>query len=192
MAKKRNHDFTVYSNSDIPKKKKEKEVSYKLDIPNEDTFTGLYVTSPYFLDLMMEPEYFYYPIDVESEESLIAPILNPEVLYDFLSNTETFRCREEIPAFALLFIAVEDEDGEEDMASVVEDFLQESILKFFRTTAAILNPDVALEEDFDDIFQGLLDRAVKSGYMDRVLQNIVEYVSDPEVMEAVLFPEEEE
>ncbi len=192
MAKKRNNDFTVYSNSDVPKKKKEKEVSYKLDIPNEDTFTGLYVTSPYFLDLMMEPEYFYYPIDVESEESLIAPILNPEVLYDFLRDTETFRCREEIPAFALLFISVEDEDGEEDMASVVEDFLQESILKFFRTTAAILNPDVALEEDFDEIFQSLLDRAVADGYMDQVLQNIVEYVSDPEVMEAVLFPEEEE
>ena len=45
-------------------------------------------------------------VDVEAEESLMAPMLSPEVLRDFFSNTEMFRKREGVPAALFLHIPV--------------------------------------------------------------------------------------
>lgn len=191
MSKK--DKFKVYSNENMPKKnQREEEMSIELEIPHEDLVTGLFVTSPYFMEMMMTQDYFYYPVDVEAEQSLMAPVLNPEVMNDFIKDTEIFRKREGIPAALLLHAAVEDEEGEQDMVSIFDGILQTEFTKFFHTVVAVMNPESALDETFEDVFSGLLDELAENGYLDNIVNNIAEYLSDPEVMEAVLFPEEEE
>lgn len=185
--------FKVYSNSNLPKKNQgQEEVSVELEIPHEDTVTGLFVTSPYFMDMMMSQDYFYYPVNVEAEESLMAPLLNLEVLHDFLDHTELFRKREKIPAAALIHVEAENEDGETQMLPIFEGMIQTEMMKFFHTVVAVMNPEAALEEDFEEVFQSLIEETAQSGYLDTVLNNIVEYMSDPEILEAILFSEEEE
>lgn len=185
--------FKVYSNENMPKKNQhEEEISVELEVPHEDLVTGLFVTSPYFMEMMMSQDYFYYPVDVEAEESLMAPLLNVDVLHDFLENTELFRKREGVPAALLLHVAVEDEDEEQDMVSVFEGILQVEFTKFFHTVVAVMNPESALDESFEDVFAGLMDELAENGYLDNIVNNIADYLSDPEVMEAVLFPEEDD
>lgn len=183
--------FKVYTNNNV-KKKNVEEITFELEVPHEDTVTGLFVTSPYFAECMMSQPYFYYPVDVEAEESLMAPILNPEVLHDFLGQTQMFRLREEVPAAALLHIVGEDEEGNEDMFSIFDGMLQIEFTKFFHTVIAVMNQDVAMEEVFEEVFADLLEELEGNGYLDKVLNNIADYLSDPEVLEAILFPEEEE
>ena len=49
-----------------------------------------------------------------------------------------------------------------------------------------------MEEVFEEVFADLLEELEGNGYLDKVLNNIADYLSDPEVLEAILFPEEEE
>ena len=37
-----------------------------------------------------------------------------------------------------------------------------------------------------------MDEMAENGYLDKVINNIANYMSDPEVMEAMLFPDEDE
>ncbi len=185
--------FKVYSNDNMPKKnRQEEEMSVELEVPHEDLVTGLFVTSPYFMEMMMSQDYFYYPVDVEAEESLMAPLFNADVLCDFMKNTEIFRKKEGIPAALLLHVAVEDENEEQDMISIFDGILQTEFVKFFHTVVAVMNPDSAMDETFEDVFSGLMDELAENGYLDNIVNNIAEYLSDPEVMEAVLFPEEDD
>lgn len=184
-------NFKVYTNKNIPKKQVE-EVTFELKVPHEDTVTGLFVTSPYFAECMMCQDYFYYPVDVEAEESLLAPVLNAEVLHDFLHKTEGFCRREGVPAAALLHIPVEDEEGNQDMLGIFDGMIQVEFVKFFHTVIAAMNQDVALEEEFEEVFGSLMEELGNNGYLDQVLNNIAEYLSSPEILESVLFPEEEE
>ena len=183
--------FKVYTNKNM-KKKDVEEVTFELEVPHEDTVTGLFVTSPYFAECMMSQEYFYYPVDTEAEESLMAPILSRDVLYDFVERTKMFRHRNGVPIAALLHIAGEDENGEMGVASIFDGMMQVEFLKFFHTTIAILNQDVAMEEEFEEIFGKLVDELEENGYLDKVLNNIADYLSDPVVLEEILFPEEDE
>ncbi|MCD8018386.1 MAG: hypothetical protein LUF92_02025 [Clostridiales bacterium] len=191
MAKKRD-GFKVYSNDNIPRRNKKDEITVELEIPHEDMLMGLFVTSPYFMDTMMKPDYYYYPIDVEAEESLLVPILDSNVLQDFLSSTELYRKREKVSTGQLLRIPVEDEDGEDQMISLFDGYLQMEILKFFRTAVTIMNPDIAFEDEFEEIFDKLTDESVDNGYLDNVLNSLAEYLDDGEILEAVMFPEMEE
>ena len=184
--------FKVYSNDNMPKKNQEEEMSVDLEVPHEDLVTGLFVTSPYFMEMMMSQDYFYYPVNVEAEESLMAPMLSPEVLHDFLENTEAFREEEGIPTALLLHIPVEDEDEEQEMVSLFDGVVQSEFTKFFHTVIAVMNPETALEETFEDVFESLMDEMAENGYLDKVINNIANYMSDPEVMEAMLFPDEDE
>lgn len=185
--------FKVYSNENMPKKnQREEEMSVELEVPHEDLVTGLFVTSPYFMEMMLSQDYFYYPVNVEAEQSLMAPLLSPDVLHDFIKDTEAFRKKEGIPTALLLHVAVEDEDEEQDMVSIFDGILQTEFTKFFHTVVAVMNPESALDETFEDVFSGLLDELAESGYLDTIVNNIAEYLSDPEVMEAVLFPEDDE
>ena len=184
--------FKVYSNDNMPKKNQEEEMSVELEVPHEDLVTGLFVTSPYFMEMMMSQDYFYYPVNVEAEESLMAPMLSPEVLHDFLENTEAFREEEGIPTALLLHIPVEDEDEEQEMVSLFDGVVQSEFTKFFHTVIAVMNPETALEETFEDVFESLMDEMAENGYLDKVINNIANYMSDPEVMEAMLFPDEDE
>ena len=184
--------FKVYSNDNMPKKNQEEEMSVELEVPHEDLVTGLFVTSPYFMEMMMSQDYFYYPVNVEAEESLMAPMLSPEVLHDFLENTEAFREEEGIPTALLLHIPVEDEDEEQEMVSLFDGVVQSVFTKFFHTVIAVMNPETALEETFEDVFESLMDEMAENGYLDKVINNIANYMSDPEVMEAMLFPDEDE
>lgn len=184
--------FKVYSNDNMPKKNQEEEMSVELEVPHEDLVTGLFVTSPYFMEMMMSQDYFYYPVNVEAEESLMAPMLSPEVLHDFLENTEAFREEEGIPTALLLHIPVEDEDEEQEMVSLFDGVVQSEFTKFFHTVIDVMNPETALEETFEDVFESLMDEMAENGYLDKVINNIANYMSDPEVMEAMLFPDEDE
>lgn len=184
--------FKVYSNDNMPKKNHEEEMSVELEVPHEDLVTGLFVTSPYFMEMMMSQDYFYYPVNVEAEESLMAPMLSPEVLHDFLENTEAFREEEGIPTALLLHIPVDDEDEEQEMVSLFDGVVQSEFTKFFHTVIAVMNPETALEETFEDVFESLMDEMAENGYLDKVINNIANYMSDPEVMEAMLFPDEDE
>lgn len=184
--------FKVYSNDNMPKKNQEEEMSVELEVPHEDLVTGLFVTSPYFMEMMMSQDYFYYPVNVEAEESLMAPMLSPEVLHDFLENTEAFREEEGIPTALLLHIPVEDEDEEQEMVSLFDGVVQSEFTKFFHTVIAVMNPETAQEETFEDVFESLMDEMAENGYLDKVINNIANYMSDPEVMEAMLFPDEDE
>lgn len=184
--------FKVYSNDNMPKKNQEEEMSVELEVPHEDLVTGLFVTSPYFMEMMMSQDYFYYPVNVEAEESLMAPMLSPEVLHDFLENTEAFREEEGIPTALLLHIPVDDEDEEQEMVSLFDGVVQSEFTKFFHTVIAVMNPETALEETFEDVFESLMDEMAENGYLDKVINNIANYMSDPEVMEAMLFPDEDE
>ena len=139
--------FKVYSNDNMPKKNQEEEMSVELEVPHEDLVTGLFVTSPYFMEMMMSQDYFYYPVNVEAEESLMAPMLSPEVLHDFLENTEAFREEEGIPTALLLHIPVEDEDEEQEMVSLFDGVVQSEFTKFFHTVIAVMNPETALERN---------------------------------------------
>lgn len=187
---KENKDkFKVYTNTNMPEKTHKEEINVELEVPNEDTLTGLFVTSPYFMEMIMSQDYFYYPVDVEAEESLMAPILHKGVLQDFMDNTELFCKREGIPAAALLHIAVEDEDQE--MIPLFQGPMQIELMKFFRTTVAIMNQDLALEEEFDEIFEELINELEGNGYLDTTLTNVLEYMSERQTMEYMLFPEEE-
>ncbi len=184
--------FKVYSNDNMPKKNQEEEMSVELEVPHEDLVTGLFVTSPYFMEMMMSQDYFYYPVNVEAEESLMAPMLSPDVLHDFLENTEAFREEEGIPTALLLHIPVEDENEEQEMVSLFDGVVQSEFTKFFHTVIAVMNPETALEETFEDVFESLMDEMAENGYLDKVINNIANYMSDPEVMEAMLFPDEDE
>ncbi len=191
---KNNKDkFKVYSNDNMPKKnQKEEEMSVELEVPHEDLVTGLFVTSPYFMEMMMTQDFFYYPIDVEAEESLMAPMFSPEVLHDFFKNTEMFRKRKGVPAALFLHVPVEDEEEEEELVSIFDGVIQTEFTKFFHTVVAVMNPESAMDETFEDIFENLMNEMAESGYLDHVINNIADYLSDPEVMEAVLFPEEDD
>ena len=183
----------VYSNDSMPKKnQQEEEMSVELEVPHEDLVTGLFVTSPYFMEMMTAQDFFYYPVDVEAEESLMAPMLSPEVLRDFFSNTEMFRKREGVPAALFLHIPVEDEEEEQELVSIFDGVIQTEFTKFFHTVVAVMNPESALDETFEDVFESLMDEMAENGYLDNVINNIADYLSDPEVMEAVLFPEEDD
>lgn len=183
--------FKVYSNTGMPRKKLEEEIEISLEVPHEDMVAGLFLTSPYFMDLVMANDYFYYPADVETEESLMAPVLNEGVLHDFLDSTEAFRQREGIPAALLLRVPGQEEE-EEDLVSLFDGRMQMEILKFFRTVVAIMNQDMAMEDNFDEIFESLVDEVGENGYLDSVLGAVAEYMSDPDFLEGMLFPEEEE
>lgn len=191
---KNNKDkFKVYSNDNMPKKnQKEEEMSVELEVPHEDLVTGLFVTSPYFMEMMMTQDFFYYPIDVEAEESLMAPMFSPEVLHDFFKNTEMFRKRKGVPAALFLHVPVEEEEEEEELVSIFDGVIQTEFTKFFHTVVAVMNPESAMDETFEDIFENLMNEMAESGYLDHVINNIADYLSDPEVMEAVLFPEEDD
>ncbi len=186
---KENKDkFKVYTNPNMPEKMHGEEINVELEVPNEDTLTGLFVTSPYFMDMIMAQDYFYYPVDVEAEESLMAPILHKEVLKDFMDNTEIFCKREGIPVAALLHIAIEEE---QEMIPLFQGPMQVELMKFFRTTVAVMNQDLAMEEEFDEVFEELINELEKNGYLDTTLTNVLEYMSDGEVLEYMLFPEED-
>lgn len=184
--------FKVYSNDNMPKKNQQEEMSVELEIPHEDLVTGLFVTSPYFMEMMMAQDYFYYPVDVEADESLMAPMLSPDVLHDFIKNTEKYRKKEGIPTALFLHVAVEDEEGDQDMVSVFDGLMQTEFTKFFHTVVAVMNPDSALDESFEDVFSGLMDELAENGYLDNIINNLADYMSDPEVMEAMLFPEDDD
>lgn len=191
---KNNKDkFKVYSNDNMPKKnQQEEEMSVELEVPHEDLVTGLFVTSPYFMEMMTAQDFFYYPVDVEAEESLMAPMLSPEVLHDFFSNTEIFRKREGVPAALFLHVPVEDEEDEQELVSIFDGIIQMEFTKFFHTVVAVMNPESALEETFEDVFESLMNEMAENGYLDNVINNIADYLSNPEVMEAVLFPEDDD
>ena len=55
----------------------------------------------------------------------------------------------------------------------------------------LLNQEI-MEEDFMEIIGSLIEELADNGYLDRVLECLCEYMSDPEVLEEMLFPEEEE
>ena len=154
--------FKVYSNDNMPKKNQEEEMSVELEVPHEDLVTGLFVTSPYFMEMMMSQDYFYYPVNVEAEESLMAPMLSPEVLHDFLENTEAFREEEGIPTALLLHIPVEDEDEEQEMVSLFDGVVQSEFTKCFHTVIAVVNPETAQEETFEDVFESLMDEMAEN------------------------------
>lgn len=186
-------DFKVYTNPKMKRRPKEEEITYELELLDEDIITALFISSPYFMEALLSQDYFYYPVDVEAEESLMAPILNKNVLRDFIKSTKKFCKREEVPAATLLHIMVEDEEGEQDMMPIFEGMMQIEFLKYFQTAVMLMNQELALEEDFAAIFEGLMDElATEGGYLDVVLNNICNYLSDPEVLESALFPEEDE
>lgn len=182
--------FKVYTNPNIQKKKKEQEVTFELEIPDEETITGLFVASPYFAICMMSQEYFYYPVDLEAEETMMAPLLNREVFRDFVEKTKAIRAAEGIPLAALIHIEVDD-DGEPGMESIFDGLLQFEFTKYFHSAVMLLNQEI-MEEDFMEIIGSLIEELADNGYLDRVLECLCEYMSDSEVLEEMLFPEEEE
>ena len=78
------------------------------------------------------------------------------------------------------------------MVSLFDGVVQSEFTKFFHTVIAVMNPETALEETFEDVFESLMDEMAENGYLDKVINNIANYMSDPEVMEAMLFPDEDE
>ena len=103
-----------------------------------------------------------------------------------------FRKREGVPAALFLHIPVEDEEEEQELVSIFDGVIQTEFTKFFHTVVAVMNPESALDETFEDVFESLMDEMAENGYLDNVINNIADYLSDPEVMEAVLFPEEDD
>lgn len=186
----RKDKFKVYSNTNMPKGKQEEEIEVSLELPEEDALAGLFLTSPYFMDMILKEEYFYYPVDLEAEETMIAPLMNIDILRDFLKKAEAFCKSSGIPLVALLHVEGGEED-EQDMVPLVEGKLQVELLKFFRTSVAVMNPELALDEDFDEVFDQLLEEVGESGYLDTALASVMDFMSDPDFLEGVLFPEEE-
>lgn len=78
------------------------------------------------------------------------------------------------------------------MVSVFDGLMQTEFTKFFHTVVAVMNPDSALDESFEDVFSGLMDELAENGYLDNIINNLADYLSDPEVMEAMLFPEDDD
>lgn len=183
MSKKDNSK--VYSDADM-----QQEVEVSLDLPEEAVLAGLYLFSPYFKDMIWGVDHFYYPVDLEAEESMLAPIVNIDVFREFVEQAVPYCEKEDIPLAALLHIEG-DEDDEETMVSLADGKIQFEIVKYFRNTVAIMNPDLALDDDFDDVFEQLLDEVCDNGYLDKTLDIVMEFASDPEFLEGVLFPEEE-
>lgn len=183
--------FKVYTNPNMVKKAKKEEITFELEIPDEETITGIFVRSPYFLTCMLGQEYFYYPVDLEAEESMMAPVLSPEVFRDFVENTKILRQKEGIPLAALMHIEVEDEEGE-NMESIFEGLIQFEFTKFFHTAVMIMNPELLESDELGSVLDGLMEELSDNGYLDQVLNNICEYMSNPEVLEMLLFPMMEE
>lgn len=184
-------DFKVYSNPNIRKKMKERveEVTFELEIPDEDTITALFLSSPYFVACMRSQEMLYYPTDLSAEESLMAPLFSAEILRDFIEASKVIRMKEEIPLASLLHVAVEDEDGEQQMMSLFDGIMQLEFMKFFQTAVMVGNLEAALAEEFEDVFMELVDELEENGYLDQVIRNIAECLDDPEMLSELLFPE---
>ena len=186
-------DFKVYSNPDIKKMMKERveEVTFDLEIPDEDTITALFLSGPYFPFLIRSPEVWYYPVDLSADESLMAPILSKDVLRDFIESTKLLRLKEKIPLGPLLHLAVNDEDAEMEMVSLFEGPLQLEFTRFLKTVVMATNIEEAFEDEFDEAFEKLLEQLEDNGYLDQVLTNIAIFMDDPDILTELLFPEYE-
>lgn len=190
----RKEDFKVYSNPDIKKRMQEEveEVTFELEIPDEDTITALFISCPYFLSLMRSPETFYYPVDLSAEESLMAPLLSPDVFWDFVENSKLIRMKEKILLAPLLHLPVEDEDGEDTMISLFDGMIQMEFTRFFKTVVMAMNIDAALEDEFDEAFEHLMTELADNGYLDQVMMNMADFMDVPEVLAELLFPEDDD
>jgi hypothetical protein len=190
----RKEDFKVYSNPNIKKRMQEEveEVTFELEIPDEDTITALFIASPYFLTLMRAQDMFYYPVDLSAEETLMAPMFSPDVFWDFIENTKLIRMKEKILLGPLLHIAVEDEDGEDTMISLFEGVIQVEFTKFLKTVIMAMNIDAALADEFDEAFEHLMSELEENGYLDQVMMNMAEFMDVPEILAELLFPEDDD
>jgi hypothetical protein len=190
----RKEDFKVYSNPNIKKRMQEEveEVTFELEIPDEDTITALFIGSPYFVTMMRDQQMFYYPVDLSVEETLMAPLLSPDVFWDFVENSKLIRMKEKILLGPLLHIEVEDEDGEDTMLSLFEGVIQMEFTKFFKTAIMAMNIDAALADEFDEAFEHLMSELEENGYLDQAMMNLAGFMDVPEVLAELLFPEEEE
>lgn len=187
-------DFKVYSNPDIKKRMKEQvdEITFELEIPDEDSITALFLASPYFIAFMRSQDMFYYPVDLTVEETLMAPLLSDEVLWDFVENSKLIRMKEDIPLAPLLHIPVEDEEGDQQMLSLFEGIIQMEFMKFFQTTVMVTNVEAAMADEFDDVFEDLVGELEDNGYLDQVMVNVGECLDNPDFLSELLFPEMEE
>lgn len=187
-------DFRVYSNPNIKKQMKEQveEVSFDLEIPDEDTITALFLSSPYFVAMMRGQEMFYYPTDLTAEETLMAPLFSDEVLADFVEDSKLIRFKEKIPLAPLLHIAVEDEDGDQQMVSLFDGVIQMEFIRFFQTAVMVENVEVAMADEFDEVFEELMGELEKNGYLDQVMKNIAEILDNPDFISELLFPQDDE
>ena len=187
-------DFKVYSNPNIKKTMKEKaeEVTFELEIPDEDTITALFLSSPYFISMMRDQDMFYYPTDLSAEESLMAPLLSENVFWDFVEESKMIRMKENIPLAPLLHIVVEDEEEDQQMISLFDGIIQIELMKFFQTTVMVTNVDAAMADEFDDVFEELVGELEENGYLDQVLQNIAECLDNPDFIRELIFPADED
>ena len=187
-------DFKVYSNPDIKKllKDKAEEVSFDLEIPDEDNITVLFVSSPYFAVMMQSPEHFYYPTDLEAEETFLAPLLSEDIFWEFVEKTKVIRIKEKLLLGPLLHIPVENEKGEQEMLSIFDGLIQTEFVKFFKTAVMVMNFEAAMDEAFDDAFAQLMDGLENNGYLDQVMNNVAEILDNPEVLAELIFQEDRE
>lgn len=187
-------DFKVYSNPDIHNRRNnnEEEITFELEIPDEDTITALFVAGPYFVSLIQEQDYIYYPTDLTSEESFMAPLLSESVFWDFIESIKIPRLKEKFLIGPLLHIPVQDEDEEMDMISLFDGPIQVEFVKFFKTVVMAVNLDVALEPEFDEAFDDLMVHLEENGYLDQVMNNIALFMDDPDILCELLFPKYEQ
>lgn len=184
MARK--DDFRVYTNKNIPKKKKE-EITYNIDILEAKTLAALFMCSPYFVDCFDEEEMYFYPTDLSGEESELAPLIDSDTFWDFVHDSEEVREREEIPLAPLIHIFYWDEEGEEEAISIFHSILPLEILKFFRTAVMISNAELWDKEGFDEALEDLIQKAIEVDYLDDVMRYVCDYLEDPETLATFLF-----
>lgn len=187
-------DFKVYSNPDIRKrmKEEEEEVTFELEIPDEDTITALFISSPYFIDMMRGQDAFYYPTDLSAEETFMAPLLSRKVFWDFVEESKRIRLKESLLLAPLLHIVGEDEEEEQQMVSIFDGLIQSEFTRYFQTAVMIMNPEAIMEAEFEDAFHQLMTQLEATGYLDQVINNVAEFLNNPEVLEELIFGSEEE
>lgn len=183
--------FTVYTNPNLGKKEEMEEVTFELEIPDEESIAALFVINPYFISLLRD-QIVYYPVQLEAEESFMAPFLTREVYWDYIEDTEKIRNRKGIMLAPLLHVEVEDENGENDMISIFDGIIQTEFLKFLQTTVMVTNPQAGLSELFPSVFDDLMQELEENGYLDKVINLIANYMEDSELVEQLIFAEDDE
>ena len=182
-------EFKVYSNPNIRKRMLEDFDGdvYDLEIPDEVTITALFLSGPYFADMMSNQEMFYYPTDLSVEETLMAPLFSPDVFWDFIESSRKIRMKEKLLLAPLLHVPVENEEGDTEMVSLFDGLIQVEFLKFLQTVVMVSNLETGLSDEFDEVFSEMINQLEDNGYLDQVMQNIAGWLDSPDILADLLF-----